>query len=225
MLRKFIIERNAFLRTDTVGYFSEFYTHYREPGNPDYLNVLKNTFNDISYNTLQDAKNLVVNNLIEALPKIIAENKLDNCIVVCIPRAKNKNSYTANQLLFCEAVSTACQLLENNVIDGTDVIIRNIDTKTTHLSRTTNRRGYMENSDKVIELIGNDGEEPYPGITKDTCYINKYSIINKDIILIDDIYTKTINIDEDAIQALYDNGAKSIIFYSIAYTGRENDIF
>ena len=224
-MERFIIEKNNFLGIDTVGYFSEFYTHYREPGNPDYLNVLKNTFNDVSYNTLQQAKNIVVNNLIEALPEIITENNLNNCIVVCIPRAKNKNSYTANQLLFCEAVSTACQLLGDNVIDGTNVIIRNIDTKTTHLSRTTNRKGYLENSNIVTELIGNDGMEPYPGITKDTCYINKDSIINKDIILIDDIYTKTINIDEDAIQALYDNGAKSVIFYSVARTWRENDIF
>jgi len=37
-------------------------------------------------------------------------------------------------------------------------------------------------------------------------------------LLIDDIYTKSINIDEDAIQALIDKGAKSIVFYAIGKT-------
>ena len=38
-----------------------------------------------------------------------------------------------------------------------------------------------------------------------------------DIILIDDIYTSGCNIDEDCIQALYDNGANRVVFYAIAY--------
>ena len=42
--------------------------------------------------------------------------------------------------------------------------------------------------------------------------------MGKDILLIDDIYTKTVNIDEDAIQALLDNGARSVFFYAIGKT-------
>jgi predicted amidophosphoribosyltransferase len=42
--------------------------------------------------------------------------------------------------------------------------------------------------------------------------------LGKDILLIDDVYTCSINIDEDAIQALYDNGANSVIFYAIGKT-------
>jgi hypothetical protein len=41
-----------------------------------------------------------------------------------------------------------------------------------------------------------------------------------DVILIDDIYTSGCNIDEDCIQALYDNGANRVVFYAIAYTRR-----
>lgn len=41
---------------------------------------------------------------------------------------------------------------------------------------------------------------------------------DKDILLIDDIYTKTINIDEDAIQALIESGAKSVTFYAVGRT-------
>ena len=40
----------------------------------------------------------------------------------------------------------------------------------------------------------------------------------KNILLIDDVYTKDVGIDEDAIQALFDHGAKSVIFYSVGKT-------
>jgi hypothetical protein len=37
-------------------------------------------------------------------------------------------------------------------------------------------------------------------------------------LLIDDLYTKSVNIDEDWIQALYEKGAKNVIFYSVGKT-------
>ena len=86
--------------------------------------------------------------------------------------------------------------------DGTNYIIRHTDTRTTHMDKS----GY-----------GGDGDLPYPGITKDTCNISS-EIKGKDILLIDDLYTKTVNIDEDAIQALLDNGASSVVFYAIGKT-------
>ena len=51
---------------------------------------------------------------------------------------------------------------------------------------------------------------------------NVFSVENdvfkkRNILLIDDLYTYSINIDEDMIQALYDNGANKVIFYSIGY--------
>lgn len=58
---------------------------------------------------------------------------------------------------------------------------------------------------------------PYPGITKATCTISE-EVRGKDILLIDDLYTEGVNIDEDAIQALLDNGAVSVIFYSLGKT-------
>lgn len=97
----------------------------------------------------------------------------------------------------------------SNVVDklsgfenGTSYIIRYVNTRTTHL----NKSGY-----------GGDGDMPYVGITKATCKISSH-VRGKDILLIDDIYTKGVNIDEDAIQALLDNGAKSVIFYAVAKT-------
>ena len=50
--------------------------------------------------------------------------------------------------------------------------------------------------------------------------IQKEKNIPEKILLIDDIYTKTVNVDEDCIQALYDAGAARVIFYAVAYTNR-----
>ncbi len=58
---------------------------------------------------------------------------------------------------------------------------------------------------------------PYPGITRKTCTISP-EVTEKDILLIDDIYTSNVYIDEDAIQALLDNGANSVKFYAVGKT-------
>lgn len=60
-------------------------------------------------------------------------------------------------------------------------------------------------------------ELPYIGITKETCSISD-DVIGQDILLVDDLYTKTVNIDEDCIQALLDKGARSVTFCSIGKT-------
>jgi phosphoribosylpyrophosphate synthetase len=64
---------------------------------------------------------------------------------------------------------------------------------------------------------GGNGDLPYPGITKNTCTISE-NVRGKNILLIDDLYTKTVNIDEDAIQALLDKGARSVVFYAVGKT-------
>jgi predicted amidophosphoribosyltransferase len=89
-----------------------------------------------------------------------------------------------------------------NFENGTNYIVRHTNTRTTHLDRNGQ---------------GGDGNLPYPGITNDTCTISDH-VKGKDILLIDDLYTKSVNIDEDAIQALIDKGANSVIFYSVGKT-------
>ena len=63
----------------------------------------------------------------------------------------------------------------------------------------------------------NQGNSPYPGITNDTCKISN-KIAGANIILIDDIYTKTANVIEDCVQALRNKGARDIIVYTVAKT-------
>ena len=201
-----IIERNKFLSDDIQAYFNTYYVGYKILGNPDFLNELKNTYDNKSRIKLEESMKLVHDRLVEDIPQIIQKHQFKECVLVGVPRAKAKKTYTENQLLFIEAIKNSISAIDEkvpscNLLDGSEWIERMSNTKTTHLHKEKD----------------NDGDLPYPGITKNTCVCNP-SPKGKDIILIDDIYTKTVNVDEDCIQALLDWGAKSVVFYSIART-------
>lgn len=135
------------------------------------------------------------------LPEILRLSGKQNFRVCVIPRSKRENSYRPDQLLLRATIQITAQRL-NGFMDGTHDIIRHTDTATTHLARSGH---------------GGSGELPYVGITKETCSISD-DVIGQDILLVDDLYTKTVNIDEDCIQALLDKGARSVTFYSIGKT-------
>ena len=54
-MNSFTIEKNDFLKVNTQGYYNTDYVGYRKQGNPDFLNVLKNTFNSYSNSILEQA--------------------------------------------------------------------------------------------------------------------------------------------------------------------------
>lgn len=185
-----------------------YHSSYQGGGNwrlPDTIENLICTFkNDVtpySEQTLNKATNKLAQILNLDLPEILRLSGKQNLRVCVIPRAKRECFYRSNQLYLRETIQSIIQQLDG-FTDGTHDIIRHTDTATTHLARSGN---------------GGKGELPYVGITKDTCHISD-DIIGQDILLIDDLYTKTVSIDEDCIQALLDKGAKSVIFYSIGKT-------
>ena len=139
------------------------------------------------------------------LPEILRQTRKNNLTVCVVPRSKAEGHYRANQLLFRMVISNVVDQLPN-FENGTNYIVRHTNTRTTHLDRNGE---------------GGDGNLPYPGITKDTCTISG-QVNDKDILLIDDLYTKSVNIDEDAIQALLDKGANSVTFYSVGKTVSRN---
>ncbi len=205
-LKKHIIKKNDFLNIDIHAYYSLYYLGYGKHGNPNFINDLKNQFNSYSAEILSEAYQTLIKYLKRDITYIY--NLLGNSelTIVGIPRAKAEGEYSPMQQLFRKGISYTTRLLINqglNLIDGSHYIIRRTNTKTTHLAKNPN--------------VENDGALPYVGITMDTCNISD-QVDGKDILLIDDIYTKTVNIDEDAIQALYDKGAKSVTFYSICRT-------
>ncbi len=195
------IKRKYFLNREIQAFYHSDYTSFGAKGNPDCINHLKNQFGNTNIDTLKIGIKELKKILEEDFPKILKEYNNTNLTVCVIPRAKADNTYSENQKLFKKVVSTVVDSI-NGYFNGIDYIARHTNTRTTHM----NRSGY-----------GGDGEMPYPGITKDTCSISD-RVIGKNILLVDDLYTKTINIDEDAIQALLDKGAKSVLFYAIGKT-------
>ncbi|WP_075591138.1 hypothetical protein [Labilibacter marinus] len=205
-MNRFTIKSNRYLNQDIRSFYHTDFGGYQLPNNPNYLYKFKNDpHHNWSNFHIKQAKEELLQVLINDLPTIKTEININPLTVCVIPRAKADNTYRPDQLLFKATVRQATlQLVNNGFIDGTNYITRHTNTKTTHLR-------------KPISGYKNDGPEPYVGISSATCNISN-NIIGRNILLIDDIYTKTVNIDEDMIQTLIDYGANSIIFYAIGKT-------
>ena len=210
-MNKFTIKPNQFLERSIQAFYHSDYQggsdEQRETTGTveNVICSLKNQFNSTTENTLQKAAGKLTEFLETDLPQILKETGKYSLTVCVIPRAKA--NYQNNQLLFKATISSVVDTL-NNFENGTNYITRHTDTRTTHM----NKKGY-----------GGDGEIPYSGITKGTCNISD-EVKGKDILLIDDLYTKSVNIDEDAIQALLDKGANSVVFYAIGKTVLKNEL-
>lgn len=195
------IEKNEYLLNDIKAFYHGFHRSWSNT-QVGYINTLKNddgsfTNDKIDFGyTLHSAKESLYNALQEDLPLIA--NSTQNKLTICVmPRARCNSKYLPSQLLFLETIKKFTLSNFQLFNDGTDYIKRVIDTPTTHLTK--------------------DYESINVGITIKTCVISD-NVNGKDILLIDDIYTKSVNIDEDAIQAFYDKGANSVIFYAIGKT-------
>jgi len=199
-MNQFQINANDYLSRHTKAFYHVPYTRMGNPGNPNYLNDLKNTFSNFSADKLCSAVQELHNTLQADLPQIFQSLGF-NVIVVCVvPRAKAENAYHRDQQLFRTTVQAVIRQV-HGFVDGTSYLRRHTNTKTTHLRNP-------------VPNYTNDGPEPYPGITEKTCDISS-NVEGKDILLIDDIYTPGVNIDEDAINALFNGGARTVTFYAV----------
>jgi hypothetical protein len=200
-MKQLELELNDYLRHKTMAYHHGNHRRWNDT-EVGYINTLKNddgTFGNHKQDfgfTLSSAQDSLYKVLEQDLP-VIANSSRNKFTICVVPRSKCNHNYQPTQLLFIDTIK---KFLLNNVNlfnDGTDYISRVIDTPTTHITH--------------------DYESVEIGVTKKTCDIST-NIKGKDILLIDDIYTKSVNIDEDAIQAIYDNGANSVIFYALGKT-------
>ncbi len=207
-MKRFIIESNRFLKQNIQAFYHTDFYGYGKPNNPDYLNIIKNdNHHHWSDYQLNKAANDLRNILGKDFPQLLQLLEFNTLTVCVVPRAKADNTYRADQLRFQSTVQSVVNQL-NGFEDGINYIGRHTNTSTTHLRRP-------------IEGYVNDGRSPYPGITIQTCNISS-NVRGRDILLIDDIYTKTVNIDEDAIQSLLNMGAGSVTFYAVGKTVRSN---
>jgi hypothetical protein len=201
----FTIERNNYLTQNIQGFYHTDFGGVDLPNNPNYLYKLKNDpHHNWSDFRIQEAQQQLLRVLLIDLPEVVNQINVNPLTVCVVPRAKADNTYRPNQLLFKATIRNAVNHLGNNFIDGTNFIIRHTNSKTTHLRNP-------------MEGFVNDGSEPYRGISSDTCNFSR-NINRQNILLIDDIYTRTVNIDEDMLQSLLNSGANSVTFYAIGKT-------
>ncbi|WP_410678359.1 hypothetical protein [Avibacterium paragallinarum] len=212
-LTRFTIKRNMILSKDIDAFYRFKYFGSRDSRTPKYINILKNDILDQSKAALCSAFVDLKNNLeneIYAIFDVLGWDYESGRSICVVPRSKTINHYKDEQLLFLYTIKyviNSTSLAFFYGIDGTDFIIRVKNTRTTHL----NKLGY-----------GGDGRRPYKGISLDTCMFSN-EIKGKNILLIDDIYTKTVNVIEDMVQALLDKGAKNVAVYTIGYTVHEGE--
>lgn len=201
-MNKIIIGGDNYLNRKCACYYYADYPGMSSPENPiPFVNELKNDFGRKCSFQIEQCENILRDLLVTDFSELV--NQYGSLTVVGVPRSKKESSYNYNQMGLKRAIRAAIKG-NANLEDGMDYIVRHSDTCTTHLDRCG---------------CGGVGRKPYPGITKDTCYLSS-AIAGKDILLVDDIYTPTCGIDEDVISALYDVGARSVVFYAVGHTAR-----
>ena len=109
----FEISKNNYLKKDVTGFFSLEYVRFKRPGNPDFINVLKNTYGNENTTKLRIAAKTLGEVLLRDIPRIakILGKERTELVLCSIPRAKKDDSYNENQLLFRTIISAVARKL------------------------------------------------------------------------------------------------------------------
>lgn len=194
-----IIGNDAFLDRDVHLYCHAPYYGFSSADNTlTYVNYLKNDRRGYD-KLIAQSEDVAAKVLSSDLAELV--DAYGSLTVCGIPRSKRENSYPPEKMGLKRAIRKAIAM-NPNLLDGMDYVVRHTNTLCTHRSYW----GY-----------GGDGEAPRPGLLWDTCYLSK-EIAGKNIVLVDDIYTAGVGIDEDGVQALLDAGARCVIMYAFGYT-------
>ena len=209
----------SFLKRNSVCFYVLDYLRFDDPDNPQFILDLKNTFGNESPETLNAARETARDILVRWVPEVMRRMNMQACTMVCVPRAKAFDTYLDTQMYLLKAASEAARVLAGHgVTDGAGAVRRVVSTRTTHLPERTER------ITAVGDRESNSGDMPYPGITRRTCEIDAGLICGREILLVDDIYTGGVYIDEDCIQALFDAGAARVILFTLSCTAPRKEI-
>ena len=191
--------KDAFLDRDIDLYFHAHYYGFSSAENTiKYVNYLKNDRRDFD-KLIAASEDRAAAVLAADLAELVG---VYGPLTVCgIPRSKREDAYPPEKMGLKRAIRKAITM-NPNLSDGLDYIVRHTNTLCTHRSYW----GY-----------GGDGEGPRRGLMRDTCNIS-VEVAGKNIVLVDDIYTAGVGIDEDGVQALLDAGARSVIMYTFGCT-------
>jgi len=206
MVSEFLLNKNEYLKQEVSGFYHTDFGGVDHPNNPNFLYKLKNDpHHKWTGGQLELAKRELRQIIHTDFPELLQSLRSTSFTICVVPRAKADATYRPDQLLFRNTVGECARDIPG-LQDGSRFISRHKNTRTTHLRQPV--QGFI-----------NDGLKPYPGIAQDTCHFSE-QIRRRHILLVDDIYTKTVNIDEDMVQALFDIGARFVVFYAIGKTIR-----
>lgn len=118
------IEKNEYLSKNIELFYDLDYTRFGDDKNPDFLNILKNTFSQENELVLKASKDNA--NIYCFLEGVIKKYRGQNFVICSVPRSKA--NFLPNQLLFQKAISEAIDELNkkyfNVLIDGVNFIKR-----------------------------------------------------------------------------------------------------
>lgn len=177
---------------------------------PYFINHLKN--DRCEYTHLLPQATAILDRWLRATFSEILQFAKNVPILVClVPRAKREEHYYPEQLQFKQVLRrVVCEeQFAGKLEDGVDCIQRELNTHPSH---------HRSSSWQPVFQPGTPTEF-HPRSIANTCSISP-AVKDRAIILVDDIYTAGVGIDEEAIQALYDHGARKVILYTIGKTCR-----
>ena len=189
-------------------YFHDWYYTMRDPRNT--MRFITNLKNDIppyhSLEVLRQSEQELADVLFCDFQEIV---RLHGSLVVCgVPRSKRESIYPDSQMGLKRTIRSVARNT-SGLYDGMDYIVRHTDTVCTHRARSGH---------------GGAGELPRIGLIRDTCFLSP-EISGKNILLVDDIYTPGVGIDEDAIATLLACGAANVVFYAVGYTAKSGSCY
>lgn len=216
-------------------YTSCTYTGYRNPDNPGFINTLKNDKNEEPCDIFLDfgipsvfqvALSVAYKLHSEiALPGIMRDKGWTDAVVCHVPRAKCFKHYTRRQLHLFDALRWAIEEVNSStsykIEDGIDYLWRRRNRPTSHAhtanSPNENWLFFLDKESMVID----------PNLSyEESLGINTEALRGKKVILVDDIYTQGVSIDEMTISEISRRAGvplSDIVLYTLAYTGRSLD--
>ncbi len=212
-LLSFRIGNNEYLNKQVDAYAHGLYIPYKSSYSGDLTRLILDLKGSTTCNidAVKAKASAIIQNDLDLIITSLAKCQKFRPIIVAMARSKPDDFYDAHELQYRPTISMA--LAKSSVksknsdeiwpIDGVQYIKRVKETQTTHLAHS--------------RTLKNNGPAPYHGITKDTCVLNG-DINDEYIILVDDIFTPGVFVDEDCIQYLYDNGARDVLLYVLGLT-------
>ena len=204
-MKEFVLEKNAFLDRNIRGFYHAKWYGSKKSKSLRYLEIIKQSpSNRQKQWRIDNASEVLYETLMQDLQHI-SRRMSNQSLTVCVsPGTKKDSLYGEEPRIFQQIVSSCANKLLD-FFDGSSFIQRNKSKFFIFMNTPVNH---------LINRVRGD----YRGEALDNCEFSE-EIKGRDILLVNEVYYKIINHDEDMVQALFEKGARSVTFYAVGYSG------